>query len=281
MAELKAGYGPLLTPNAWEQDLAADRLVLETHGVKPWRLLISEYRRTRDRLAGLHAAGGKTGAKDLLAMVDAVQSHQRNQGVFDEHGALGPELFGGRWQGRDSDWPKLRALSQWLVELHGDVSAGRLPQGLLDYLAWGPVSGQLPEMAARIADHRARRGNRWRTVEAPLDLVAGLRDNAAADRAVLVDCLTLWLANLIDAGRDVEAETAALSDALPTLAGPVVMVSNAVGLGIVPDNALARAFRDAAGRLNQAIAAAAQSVVFIAAGLPLPLKSPEAPEARP
>ncbi len=138
-----------------------------------------------------------------------------------------------------------------------------------------------PEMAGRIADHRARRGNRWRTVEAPLDLVAGLRDNAAADRAVLVDCLTLWLANLFDAGRDVDAETAHLTDALPALAGPVVMVSNEVGLGIVPDNALSRAFRDAAGRLNQAIAAAAQSVVFIAAGLPLPLKSPEAPEARP
>ncbi len=132
------------------------------------------------------------------------------------------------------------------------------------------------EMTARIADHRARRGNRWRTVEAPLELVAGLRDNAAADRAVLVDCLTLWLANLIDAGRDVDAETAALSDALPALTGPVVLVSNVVGLGMVPDNALARAFRDAAGRLNQAIAAAAQSVVFIAAGLPLHLKSPEA-----
>ena len=132
------------------------------------------------------------------------------------------------------------------------------------------------EMAQRIADHRARRGDRWRTVEAPLDLIAALRDNAAADRAVLVDCLTLWLANLIDAGRDVDAETAALTEALPALAGPVVMVANEVGLGIVPDNALARAFRDAAGRLNQAIAAAAQSVVFIAAGLPLHLKSPEA-----
>ena len=132
------------------------------------------------------------------------------------------------------------------------------------------------EMTARIADHRARRGNRWRTVEAPLDLVARLNEHAAPDHAVLVDCLTLWLANLIDAGRDVDAETAALSDALPELAGPVVMVANEVGLGIVPDNALARAFRDAAGRLNQAVAAAAQSVVFIAAGLPLHLKSPEA-----
>ncbi len=151
---------------------------------------------------------------------------------------------------------------------------GACVDGACVYLA--TAEARDAEMAARIADHRARRGNRWHTVEAPLELVAGLRDNAAADRAVLVDCLTLWLANLIDAGRDVDAETAALSDALPTLTGPVVMVSNEVGLGIVPDNALARAFRDAAGRLNQAIAVAAQSAVFIAAGLPLHLKSPEA-----
>jgi adenosylcobinamide kinase/adenosylcobinamide-phosphate guanylyltransferase len=162
-----------------------------------------------------------------------------------------------------------------LVESQPDACVdGACVDGACVYLA--TAEARDAEMAARIAEHRARRGNRWRTVEAPLDLVAGLRDNAAPDRAVLVDCLTLWLANLIDAGRDVDAETAALTDALPGLSGPVVMVSNEVGLGIVPDNALARAFRDAAGRLNQTLAAAAQSVVFMAAGLPLHLKSPEA-----
>ncbi len=130
------------------------------------------------------------------------------------------------------------------------------------------------EMAERIRQHQARRGARWQTVEAPLDLVPRLRRVAGPDRAVLVDCLTLWLSNLIDAGRDVEAETAALTQALPDLAGPAVLVSNEVGLGIVPDNALARAFRDMTGRLHQAVAAAAQSVVFVAAGLPQHLKTP-------
>ena len=152
MAELKAEYGPSLKPHAWEQDLSADRLVLETQGVKPWRLLISDYRRTKDRLDGLRAAGGGMGAQELLAMVDAVQSHQRNEAVFEEHAALGPELFGGRWQGRDSDWPQLTAVTRWLLELNDDISGGRMPQGLLNYLSWGPVSAQLPEMAARI-DH--------------------------------------------------------------------------------------------------------------------------------
>jgi adenosylcobinamide kinase/adenosylcobinamide-phosphate guanylyltransferase len=162
-----------------------------------------------------------------------------------------------------------------LVESQPDARVnGACVDGACVYLA--TAEARDAEMTQRIAEHRARRGNHWRTVEAPLDLVAGLRDNAADGRAVLVDCLTLWLANLIDAGRDVDAETAALTDALPGLSGQVVMVSNEVGLGIVPDNALARAFRDAAGRLNQTIAAAAQSVVFMAAGLPLYLKSPEA-----
>ncbi len=128
------------------------------------------------------------------------------------------------------------------------------------------------EMAARIRAHRARRGARWRTVEAPLDLIGELAGAARPDGAVLVDCLTLWLSNLMEAGRDVAAESEALTAALPNLAGPAVLVSNEVGLGIVPDNALARRFRDAAGALHQSIAALAQSVVFVAAGLPLTLK---------
>ncbi|MDP6786289.1 MAG: bifunctional adenosylcobinamide kinase/adenosylcobinamide-phosphate guanylyltransferase [Rhodospirillales bacterium] len=130
------------------------------------------------------------------------------------------------------------------------------------------------EMAARIGAHRERRGRRWRTVETPLDLIADLTAAVGPDRCVLVDCLTLWLSNLMAAGRDVEAECRALNRALPKLAGPAVLVANEVGLGIVSENALARRFRDFAGQLNQAVAEAAQSVVFIAAGLPMHLKSP-------
>jgi adenosylcobinamide kinase/adenosylcobinamide-phosphate guanylyltransferase len=127
------------------------------------------------------------------------------------------------------------------------------------------------EMAARIARHRARRGKSWATVEEPLELANALAVHAAPERAILVDCLTLWLSNLMSAGRDVAAETKRLTDALPC-SGPVVFVSNEVGLGIVPDNALAREFRDEAGRLHQAIAAKAGLVVFMAAGLPVVLK---------
>jgi adenosylcobinamide kinase/adenosylcobinamide-phosphate guanylyltransferase len=128
------------------------------------------------------------------------------------------------------------------------------------------------EMSERIRHHRARRGARWTTREAPLDLAAALIEGAQPGRPVLVDCLTLWLSNLLMAGRDVEAAIAELLETLPRLAGPAVLVANEVGLGIVPDNALARAFRDHAGRLNQRVAAAAQRVVFVAAGLPLVLK---------
>ena len=135
------------------------------------------------------------------------------------------------------------------------------------------------EMAERIRRHRERRGDGWETIEEPLALSAALQRTTAPDRAILVDCLTLWLANLMGAGRDVEAETEVLLEALPALAGPVVFVSNEVGQGIVPDNALARAFRDHAGRLNQAVAGVAQSVVLVAAGLPLTLKSPSLQKA--
>jgi adenosylcobinamide kinase/adenosylcobinamide-phosphate guanylyltransferase len=130
------------------------------------------------------------------------------------------------------------------------------------------------EMAERIRRHRARRGARWRTVEAPLELAAILSREAGPGRAVLVDCLTLWLSNLMAAGRNVEQATRDLGEALPRLGGPAVLVSNEVGLGIVPDNALARAFRDHAGRLHATIATLAQSVVLTVAGLPLAVKSP-------
>lgn len=128
------------------------------------------------------------------------------------------------------------------------------------------------EMTERIRRHRERRGERWTTVEAPLDLAERLTEVSRPDRAVLVDCLTLWLSNLLAAARDPEGETRLLLDALDRVSGPVVLVSNEVGLGVVPDNALARRFVDHAGRLHQAVAGLADSVIFMAAGLPVTLK---------
>lgn len=128
------------------------------------------------------------------------------------------------------------------------------------------------EMAARIAQHRTDRGEGWQTVEAPLDLPAALTEAAQPGRAVLIDCLTLWLSNLMLGGHDIAAATDALEGAVRAAPCPVAMVANEVGLGIVPDNALARRFRDAQGRLNQRMAAAADLVLFCAAGLPLVMK---------
>jgi adenosyl cobinamide kinase/adenosyl cobinamide phosphate guanylyltransferase len=128
------------------------------------------------------------------------------------------------------------------------------------------------EMRARIAEHRARRGPAWRTIEEPRDLAAALTRAASHRQPVLVDCLTLWLSNLLLADLDIEAASDALVASLAHLGVPVVMVANEVGLGIVPDNALARRFRDEAGRLNQRLAACADRVLFLAAGLPLALK---------
>lgn len=127
------------------------------------------------------------------------------------------------------------------------------------------------EMAARIAAHRARRGSEWTTIEEPLDIAAAAA-GAAEGSAVLIDCLTLWLANLMAAGRGAEAETAALPAALRAARAPVVCVANEVGLGVVPGNALARRFRDAAGAANREAAAAADRVWLVVAGLPQALK---------
>ena len=128
------------------------------------------------------------------------------------------------------------------------------------------------EMGERIAHHRARRGPAWRTIEEPLALESALADHADAGRAVLVDCLTLWLSNLMLAGQDPGPRAAALTSSLPGLAGLIVLVSTEVGLGLVPETPLGRRFRDAQGRLNQAVAETADRVVFVAAGLPLILK---------
>lgn len=128
------------------------------------------------------------------------------------------------------------------------------------------------EMAERIRRHRARRGAGWATLEVPIELAPALETAALDGSAVLVDCLTLWLSNLMAAGRDVAGEADRLVATLARLRGPAVLVSNEVGLGIVPDNALAREFRDHAGLLHQAVAKTADRVYFIAAGLPLLLK---------
>jgi adenosylcobinamide kinase/adenosylcobinamide-phosphate guanylyltransferase len=125
------------------------------------------------------------------------------------------------------------------------------------------------EMMARIAEHRSRRDPRWRTVEAPRDIADAIE---RAEGAVLIDCLTLWLSNLMLAGADIAAETARLERILSRVVHPVVLVANEVGLGIVPENALARRFRDAAGRLNQAMAARADRVVLMVAGIPMQVK---------
>jgi adenosylcobinamide kinase/adenosylcobinamide-phosphate guanylyltransferase len=126
------------------------------------------------------------------------------------------------------------------------------------------------EMAARIAAHRARRGHGWITREAPRELVEALDAHGTAP--ALVDCLTLWLSNLMLAGRDVDAEIDRLEDRLRRSTAELVLVSNEVGSGIVPDNALARRFRDLQGSLNQRIAACTDRVVLVVAGLPVIVK---------
>ncbi len=127
------------------------------------------------------------------------------------------------------------------------------------------------EMRDRIARHREDRGAAWTTVEAPLDLAAALAQ-AHRDEAILVDCATLWLTNHLLADHDLVAESARLVAALAACPAPVVIVSNETGWGIVPDNALARRFRDEQGRLNQRLAAEAALVVTVIAGLPMVLK---------
>ena len=126
------------------------------------------------------------------------------------------------------------------------------------------------EMAERIALHQAERADGWSLIEAPTDLVAALE--RAAGQNVLIDCLTLWLSNLMHQGANIAAETEALIAALRHAEGAVVLVSNETGMGLAPMNDLARKFRDEQGRLNQRIAAMADRAVFVAAGLPLALK---------
>ncbi len=159
------------------------------------------------------------------------------------------------------------AYGEALIEAH-PARAGSLPL----YLATAEAGDE--EMAARIRRHRSRRGENWQTIEEPLD-IAGVLE-AHSHRAIVVDCLTLWLSNLLAAGRDPAQEGNRLVAVLGAASGPVVIITNEVGQGIVPGNALARRFCDEAGLLNQSIAAIANHVVLMAAGLPMVLKHPAA-----
>ena len=145
--------------------------------------------------------------------------------------------------------------------------------GPLCYLATGQAFDD--EMRQRVAAHRARRDERWRTVEAPLHLAAALDE--AGDRPVLVDCLTLWLSNLLLGEHEVGEATDALMNAMARRQAPTVLVGSEVGMGIVPENALARRFRDETGLLHQRIAAVADRVVLVVAGLPLVVKESAEP----
>ena len=161
------------------------------------------------------------------------------------------------------------AYAQSLAEAHG-------PERL--YLATAAPGDE--EMAARIARHQADRGQGWTTLEEPLEVARALAAEARPGRAIVVDCLTLWLANLMLAGRDPAPAVTALADAIGTLAGPAILVSNEVGMGIVPDHKLGREFRDWQGRANREIGAACDAVIFVAAGLPLQLKPAATPSVQ-
>lgn len=140
------------------------------------------------------------------------------------------------------------------------------------YVATAPMIEGDAEWTARIERHRQERPQHWRLIEEPLALAELLDAEASSDVVVMVDCLTLWLSNVLYADRDAEAETARLCRALRNAQGEVLLVSNEVGLGLVPESPLGRSFRDAQGRLNQAVAELADKVEFVAAGLPLLLK---------
>lgn len=133
------------------------------------------------------------------------------------------------------------------------------------------------EMAARIARHVAERGKGWSAIEEPIALAITLQREAGGDRILVVDCLTLWLSNLVLRDLDTAEATRTLAASVAALGGPVIFVSNEVGEGIVPDNALARRFRDAQGLLNQAMAEACDGVTLVSAGLPLRLKPTNEP----
>jgi adenosylcobinamide kinase/adenosylcobinamide-phosphate guanylyltransferase len=142
----------------------------------------------------------------------------------------------------------------------------------LDRVCLATAHASDKEMLKRIAEHRKRRGAGWRTVEAQEQLEYTLTSEAGEGKAVLVDCLTLWLSNIMNAGADPETRSQALCEAARRRSGLIVFVSNEVGMGLVPETPVGRAFRDAQGRLNQAVAQLADRVILTVAGLPLYLK---------
>lgn len=152
---------------------------------------------------------------------------------------------------------------------HGQALVEGVP-GRLVYIATGQALDD--EMEARIARHREDRGPRWSTLEAPMELVEAIGKAAGEADAVLVDCLTLWLSNLMLAEAAVQPRFDALCRAIADCPKPLVLVANEVGMGIVPETSLGRRFRDEAGRLNQQVAATVDHAVLVAAGLPLVLK---------
>lgn len=176
-----------------------------------------------------------------------------------------------------NDHLSVTALPRLTLVLGGAASGkSRHAEKLITDTGLGPVyvaTAQAfdDEMRAKISRHREQRGPAWRTIEAPLDPGAALGSCRAGD-AVLIDCATLWLTNLVLGEQDLDAALAAFWTALGTCAAPVVIVSNEVGQGIVPDNALSRRFRNAQGRLNQDLAGRADRVDAVMAGLPLRLK---------
>ena len=147
---------------------------------------------------------------------------------------------------------------------------GRAHGGAMIYIATGEAGDA--EMARRIAHHRAARGPAWTTIEEPVDLAQVLERAARPQQFVLVDCITLWITNLMARGRPVGEAVEGLCRVIAAAGGDLCLVSNEVGLGIVPDNPLARQFRDEAGQAHQRLAAVCQHVVFMVGGLPITVK---------
>ena len=152
--------------------------------------------------------------------------------------------------------------SAYAEELIGDAAAV--------YLATGEARDD--EMSDRIARHQDRRGDHWSVLEEPLDIATALDRLATSTDPVLLDSLGMWVANLLGSGKNVADETTGLIKVVKNITCPLVIVSDEAGLGIIPDNALARAYLDALGTANQAVAAAVDSVILVTAGLPLKLK---------
>ena len=149
MASLQAEFGSSLRSHAWDQNVSAERRVLETEGVKPWRLLVADYRRTRARFSGL-TSGRVPGAKRLLALVIAIEAYQRNATVYHENETLGSELFQAIWQGVDSNWQRITSVAHWLLELNQEINDGLMPRAVLVYLSRDPDPELLMELVEPI-----------------------------------------------------------------------------------------------------------------------------------